>query len=128
MVNLRIGYSPKPTLCIYVYDKETRGRIIICRFKGWKADLILSSLADLLSEVRHYADGRRVLECQGEEQSLKIKLIISTLRGMRSKERCIKVINAIKSMNEPELHWWYRLYLKYDRKLLRALRILYAKE
>jgi hypothetical protein len=124
MIRYRLSISGKPTLRLY--RAEGQNRKPLAEVTGARAQLAKSILLQGIKprELIRFRDGRVVLEVD-EEPALRITLGLRALAGMRSKNRMIRILEAVDSMDRGELYWWHSLYLRRGDKAIRALRTTY---
>jgi hypothetical protein len=124
MIQYRLSISGKPTLRLY--RAEGQNRKPLAEVTGARAQLAKSILLQGIKprELIRFRDGRVVLEVD-EEPALRITLGLRALAGMRSKNRMIRILEAVDSMDRGELYWWHSLYLRRGDKAIRALRTTY---
>lgn len=122
MANFKLSLSPKPSL--RVYRKSDSGkRTYYTKLKGWKVTILKETLLSKIpaKEMKQYKNGVIFFEI-GEEDALRIILAAQTVKTVISREKVRKIANGIAELPSDEIYWWYRVYLKYERKALNALK------
>jgi len=124
MVEYRVSLSRKPTL--RVYRAEGQSRRPLAEVTGRRAELARSILLQGISlkELIRFRDGRVVMEMD-EDSALKVTIGLRAIIGLRAKDRMIKALEAVNSMDKGEVYWWHSLYLRIGDKAIRALRTAY---
>jgi hypothetical protein len=124
MVEYRVSLSRKPTL--RVYRAEGQSRRPLAEVTGRRAELARSILLQGISlkELIRFRDGRVVMEMD-EDSALKVTIGLRAIIGLRAKDRMVKALEAVNSMDKGEVYWWHSLYLRIGDKAIRALRTAY---
>jgi hypothetical protein len=124
MVEYRVSLSRKPTL--RVYRAEGQSRRPLAEVTGRRAELARSILLQGISlkELIRFRDGRVVMEMD-EDSALKVTIGLRAIIGLRAKDRMVKTLEAVNSMDKGEVYWWHSLYLRIGDKAIRALRTAY---
>ena len=124
MVEYRLSVSKKPTLRLY--RAEGQNRKPLAEVKGRRAELAQRILLQGITfkELIRFKDGRVVLETD-EDSALKVAIGLRAIIGLRVKDRIVKALEAVNSMDKGEVYWWHSLYLRIGDKAMRALRTAY---
>lgn len=125
MANFKLSLSPKPSL--RVYRKSDNGeRTYYTKLKGWKVTILKETLLSTISakEMKQYKNGIIFFEIS-EEDALRVILAAQTVKTVINREKVRKIVKGIAELPSDEVYWWYRLYLKYERKGLNALKCVF---
>jgi len=122
MAQFKLSLSPK--LSLRVYRKSENGeRVYYTKLKGWKVTILKETLLSRIpaKTVEQYKNGLMFFEMD-EENALRIILAAQTVKTVINREKVRRIVNGIAELPSDEIYWWYRLYLKYERKALNALK------
>ncbi|MBS7609963.1 hypothetical protein KEJ36_03980 [Candidatus Bathyarchaeota archaeon] len=124
MVQYRLSISKKPTLRLY--RAEGSFRRPLAKATGAKAEVAKSILLRSigLKELMRFRDGRAILEMD-EDSALKVAIGLRAIMGLRMRERVVKMLEVVSSMDKGEVYWWHSLYLRIGDRAIRALRRAY---
>ncbi|WP_167886531.1 hypothetical protein [Thermococcus sp. M39] len=122
MAQFKLSLSPKPSLRVY-RKSENGERVYYTKLKGWKVTILKETLLSRIpaKTVKQYRNGLIFFEID-EESALRIILAAQTVKTVINREKVRKIANGIAELPSDEIYWWYRLYLKYGRKALNALK------
>jgi len=122
MAQFKLSLSPKPSLRVY-RKFENGERVYYTKLKGWKVTILKETLLSRIpaKTVKQYKNGLMFFEVD-EENALRIILTAQTVKTVINREKVRKIANGIAELPSDEIYWWYRLYLKYERKALNALK------
>jgi hypothetical protein len=126
MVQYRLSISKKPRLKLYRAEGSLRKPL--AKASGMKAELakgiLLQGHGMNMKELMRFRDGRLILEMD-EDSALKAEIGLKAIAGLRMRDRMVKMLEVVSSMDKGEVYWWHSLYLRIGERAIRALRRAY---